>query len=307
MHFDTEITLTGPLRSPAQMLAEQEYDGHASVHDDATAASLGLAGAPIEGPTHFSQFDPLAVALWREAWFERGCISSHFRTMVVEGEQVQATLTTTAANAGRIDARKVDGTPVLTGTASVGPDHPQSELDTRSTTVGPGGPYFVIDQLEVGMRSGGETVSMDHTTANGAGYPFSLADKLGRITEPHPWYTAEDGKASPWGRPIVPIEMISVLANKSGRGWPVRSPALGLFLDLEIRLVDGPVFVDQDYTVEREIVGLNQSRRTESYWTRTTLTDVTTGGVAAVVLLHSGVFKESYPGYPKERLTQPAP
>ena len=36
-------------------------------------------------------------------------------------------------------------------------------------------------------------------------------------------------------------------------------------------MVDGPVFVDQDYTVAHEIVGLGQSRRTESYWTRSTL------------------------------------
>src|SRR6266699_1658930 len=93
MLFTTEITVSGPLGLPAQMLADQEYDGHASVHDGATAASLGLAGAPIEGPTHFSQFDPLAVALWGQSWFERGCLSSHFRTMVVEGEEVQASMT----------------------------------------------------------------------------------------------------------------------------------------------------------------------------------------------------------------------
>ena len=71
---------------------------------------------------------------------------------------------------------------------------------------------------------------------------------------------------------------------------------------MRIRLVEGPVFVGQTYGVEREIVGLGQSRRTESYWTRTTLTDTSTGRVAAVVLLHSGVFKDSYAGYPKERL-----
>ena len=52
----------------------------------------------------------------------------------------------------------------------------------------------------------------------------------------------------------------------------------------------------------REVVGLSQSRRTESYWTRTTLTDAETGRPAASVLLHSGVFKDSYPGYPKDRL-----
>ena len=83
------------------MLAEQSYDGHASVHDEAEAARLGLAGAPIEGPTHFSQFDPLAVALWGSAWFEHGCISSHFRTMVVEGEEVVASMTTTGPAAAR--------------------------------------------------------------------------------------------------------------------------------------------------------------------------------------------------------------
>ena len=96
--------------------------------------------------------------------------------------------------------------------------------------------------------------------------------------------------------------MISVLANKAGKGFPVRTPSLGLFLDLEVRLLAGPIFVDQPYRVEREIVGLSQSRRTESYWTRTTLTDADTGTAAAAVLLHSGVFKESYPGYPAERL-----
>jgi hypothetical protein len=303
MRFDTELTVTGPLRAPAQMLADQEVDGHASVHDGDTAASLGLLGAPIEGPTHFSQFDPMAVALWGPAWFERGCISCHFRTMVVEGEQVQAAMTTTSPTSARIEAHKADGTPVLTGTASIGPDHPESELDARRAAQGEPGDLFIVDQLEVGMqRDDGEVVAMDHTERNGSGYPFSLEEKLAKITEPHPWYTAAGSSSSPWGRAVVPMEMISVLANKSGRGFPVRGPALGLFLDLEIRLINGPVFVEQDYFIKREIVGLSQSRRTESYWTKTTLTDASNDKVAAVVLLHSGVFKESYPDYPKDRL-----
>jgi hypothetical protein len=162
---------------------------------------------------------------------------------------------------------------------------------------------FVVDQLEVGMRGGdGEVVSMSFLGGNGALYPFSLADKLERITEPHPWYTPEGGTSSPWGRAVIPMEMISVLAHRSGDRWPVRSPAIGLFLDMEIRLLAGPVFVDQDYAVQREIVGLSQSRRTESYWTRTVLSDVDNSRPVAEVLLHSGVFKESYPGYPEDRL-----
>jgi acyl dehydratase len=303
MRFATEITLTGPVRSPAQLLAEQSYDGHPSVHDGDTAASLGLAGAPIEGPTHFSQFDPLAVAVWGPAWFEHGCISAHFRNMVVAGEQVQASLTTTGADLATIEAHTTDGRSVLTGTVSVGPEHPETELEARRGRQGDPGELFIVDQLDVGARVvDDEPVAITQDEGNGPLYPFSLAQKLEQITEPHPWYTADGGRSSPWGRAIVPMEMISVLANKAGKGFPVRTPSLGLFLDLEVRLLAGPVFVGQSYRVEREIVGLSQSRRTESYWTRTTLTDVDTGAAAAAVLLHSGVFKESYPGYPAERL-----
>ncbi len=93
--------------------------------------------------------------------------------------------------------------------------------------------------------------------------------------------------------------MISVLASKSGFGWPVRGPALGLFLDLEVRMVNGPIFVDQQYDITRELVALSQSRRTESYRTRSTLSDTGSDDPVAEVLLHSGVFKDSYAGYPK--------
>jgi hypothetical protein len=300
--FATELTVTGPYRSPAQMLEEQQVEGHTSIHDGDTAGTLGLAGAPIEAPTHFSQFDPLAAALWGRDWFERGCISSHFRTMVVEGEQVQASLTTTGPLGGRIEAHKADGTPVLVGTVSVGPDRAPTALDERRAAQGDPGELFIVDQMQVGSRDDGEIASITHDERNGGGYPFSLAEKLARITEPHPWYTPEGGAASPWGRAVVPMEMICVLAHKAGPRWPVRGPVLGLFLDLEIELVDGPVFVGQDYALGRELVGLSQSRRTESHWTRTTLTDTATGKPTAVVLLHSGVFKESYAGYPKDRL-----
>ena len=284
------------------MLAAQEYGGHASIHDQGTADELGLAGAPIEAPTHFSQFDPLAGLAWGPAWFEHGCISGHFTTMVVEGEEVQASLTIDGGSRARISAIKADAAVVLSGTASIGPDHGETELEARRARQRPPSELFIIDQLEIGMRRESGDVAVDHTTGNGPLYPFSLDEKLARITEPHPWYTADGGRRSPWGRAVLPMEMISVLAHKVGVGWPLRSPALGLFLDLEVRLLDGPVFVDQPYRVASEIVGLGESRRTESYWTRTTLTDVESDRPVADVLLHSGMFKESYPGYPADRL-----
>ena len=293
--FETPITLTGPWRSPVQMLQEQSHDGRLSVHDGDTAASLGLTGAPIEGPTHFSQFDPLAHTLWGDAWFERGCISSHFRTMVVEGEDVQASATRTAPDRATIHAYKPDGSPVLEGSISLGPDHPETALEARRARQGDPGELFIVDRLEVGMTLPEPYVDrIPATEWNGPLYPFSLAAKAAAITEPSPWYTGD----SPWGGPIVPFEMLSVLANKSGRGFPVRGPALGLFLDLEVRMVAGPVLADHDYELQRTVIGLSQSKRTESYWTETTVTDPATRDVVAVVVLHQGVFKESFAAYP---------
>lgn len=290
--FETELTITGPPRSPAQMLAEQTYDGHTSVHDEDTAASLGLRGAPIEGPTHFSQFDPLAALVWGERWFATGCISAHFQTMVVEGEQVTASLTLLDEGRARVGAVKPDGSVVLTGTASVGPDHGPSELDARLAKAGGEGSFRILDQLELGMRSdaGEQTMTLDDS--NGHLYPFSLAEKLARITEPHPWYAGP----SPWGGPVVPFEMVSVLAFRRSPSFPVRTPSVGLFVDLEVRMHAGPVMVGRPYHVVHELVGLGQSRRTESYWTRTTLSSVASGDPVASVLLHQGVFKDSYTG-----------
>jgi len=302
MSFETPITrdgetLTGPLRAPAQMLAEQEYGGHTSVHDDATAARLGLAGAPIEGPTHFSQIDPLAVDRWGPAWFERGCVSSHFLNMVVEGERVRAVLDPVTPTMARIGVEKEDGTPVLVGTASIGRDD-VTELDERRRRgLDDPGQLHIVDQLEIGMQVAvPEPVTMDVDGHNGSLYPFTLAQKLARITERSSWYLP-DG-SSPWGAPIVPTEMISVIAHRSNVHFPVRGPAVGLFIDLEVRFVDGPVFVGRPYRVEHTLVGIGQTKRVESYWTETTLVDDETGAHAATVLLHQGVFKASYADYP---------
>ena len=302
MSFDTEIVRTGdhlrgPFRRPVQMLAEQEYAGHTSVHDDDTAAALGLAGAPIEGPTHFSQVDPLAVAQWGRDWFERGCISAHFLNMVVEGEEVGVSFEPTSPTLARIVAEKADATPVLTGTASIGHDDATELDDRRRRGLDDPGQLHIVDQLEIGMQvSVPEPVTMGFDDHNGNLYPFTLAQKLERITECSSWYRP-DGD-SPWGAPIVPTEMISVIAHRSNAHLPVRGPAIGLFIDLEVRFVDGPVVVGRPYRVEHTVVGVGQTRRVESYWTESTITDAETGVHTATVLLHQGVFKASYAAYP---------
>ena len=308
--FETDIAddgarLIGPWRSPRQMLAEQVYDDHVSIHDDATAKRLGFKGGTIEGPTHFSQFAPLGWRLWGEDWFETGCLSAHYRNPVFEGEEVQAFMMKPPAGARETDILMVkrDGAEVLRGTASIAGARGPTALERRLAEGLPPLPDPVIlADVRIGMKTGRQRVRMDFDQNMGALYPFSLRRKLAVITEPSWLYDPGTARDSRWGRAVVPFEMLSVLLQYSARddGFPVRGPAVGLFADQEIRLVEGPLFVAEDYELEREIVAISASRRTESLWVRTSVKRPGTDRVVAVMLLNLASLKDSYAPYAAE-------
>lgn len=295
--------IEGPLRTPAQMLAKQSYDGHSSIHDDAEAERLGIKAGPIEGPTHFSQFSPYLVELFGQAWFERGCFSTHFQNMVVEGEQVRVFIEPKSDSYAYCRAEKADGTPVLEASATLGTDHGVTLLEARMAKLRPAGELVILADMDVGMTGpDDELVRMDPDQNMGDLYPFSLTEKLAHITEPMDWY--HDASASPWGRAIVPTEMVSVLGNYTGGmvKWPVKRPSIGLFADLEIRMVNGPLFVGETYRLKREVVALSQSRRVENYWVLTKFFDESGTDLKAEMLLNHGIMKASYPDYPEALL-----
>ena len=304
--FDTPLesigqVLAGPWRKPFNMLLDQTYDGHVSLHDDAMAQKLGFKAGPIEGPTHFSQFAPLGEAIWGERFLREGCISTHFRNMVVEGEEVRAFIEREPGeDHAKIWAQKRDGTEVLKGTASVGPQAPPSALDMRLGELSPLEQPVILRDLKVGQRTKRMPIRMDADQHMGDLYPFSLNQKLAKITENSPWYS---GKDTPWSRPIIPFEMVSVLVQYLAREdrLPIKGPAIGLFADLEIRMIDGPLFVGEDYEIEREIVALSGSRRTESYWTRTSIFRPGQSQVIATMLLNQASLRDSYAPYAEER------
>lgn len=297
--------LKGPLRSPVNMLTEQKYGGHKSLHDDAEAARLGIKAGPIEGPTHFQQFVPLLAEVWGKDWFERGCFSCHFLNMVFDGEKVRAEVDRPAPGATRTLARafKEDGTPVLEASASLGPDHGETLLEGRMNALRPANDLVILADMRVGLAGAAEErVVMGPDQHMGDLYPFSLAEKLNVITENDPMYS--DATASAWGNPVIPLEMVSVLANYTANTarFPVKHPSIGLFADLEIRMIEGPLLVGEEYVLRREVVALSESRRVENYWIRTRIFDASGQKQAAEMLLNHGVMKASYPHYPKERL-----
>ena len=181
MSFETPIYLCGPPRKPLQMLVDQKYSGHASIHDDAVAEKLGFRAGPIEGPTHFSQFTPLCAYLWGQSWFEQGFISAHYQNMVVEGEEVRAfvALPHNGATSTTAWAAKVDGTPVLEASVSIGPTAGGTLLEQRMKTLRPAGRLVILADLAVGMRgSADEPVRMDMDQHMGALYPCKQRSKL---------------------------------------------------------------------------------------------------------------------------------
>ncbi len=303
MTFSTPLTLCGPLRKPLQMLEEQTYDGHTSIHDDDMAEKLGFRAGPIEGPTHFSMFPPLLERIFGQEWYERGCLSAHYQNMVVEGEEVRAfaEIPPAGSNRTRVWAEKADGTPVLEASATIGPDHGETLLEARMAKLRAPEKLLILEDLHVGMKGKqDERVRMDPDQHMGDLYPFSLNQKLDKITEASPWYS--DASASPWGRAIIPLEMVSVLAEYTARsaGFPVKGPAVGLFADQEIRMIDGPLFVSEDYLIRREIAALSESRRTESYWVRTRIFDKDGKTLKAEMLLNHATLKHSYAGYQEQ-------
>ncbi|PWE80048.1 hypothetical protein XF30_27925 [Bradyrhizobium sp. SUTN9-2] len=303
--FDTEITetaeaLIGPWRQPRQMLQAQTYDAHASIHDDATAQKLGFKGGTIEGPTHFSQFAPLGERLWGQAWFEIGCLSAHYRSVCYEGEEVQAILAKPLPGTRQCQIQMVkrDGTEVLRGTASVGDLPVATALEARLGELKPLTDPVILRDVKVAQTSKRQSVRMAFDQNMGDLYPFSLRQKLAVITESSPYYSGAD---NPWGKPIIPMEMLSVLFQYRSKDdpLPAKGPAVGLFADQEIRLLKGPLFEGEEYEVEREVVALSGSRRTESAWVKTRVFDKA-GTMVAAMMLNMATLKESYAPYEEE-------
>ena len=285
------------------MLAVQEYEGHASIHDDATAQKLGFRGGTIEGPTHFSQFAPLGFAAWGEQWLTHGCLSVHYRAPVFEGDGVRAFLRRSAEDSriAEIWMESAEGTEILRGTAAVGPDFPTSALDLRLHALPALTDPVILADVQLGPIAARRKARMSPNQHMGAMYPFTLSQKLERITEPSSWYISDN---TPWGRAIIPLEMVSVLFQQGidDAAFGERGPAVGLFADQEIRLVDGPVFVDQEYDITREVLAFSGSRRTESMWVRSILYQAGTEQVVATMLLNMATLKQSYQRYDADHI-----
>ena len=305
--------LVGPVRRPYNDLMTQAVGGgHKAIHDEETAAGLGFdGGAPIHGTTHWSQFTPLLLSAFGHEWFESGTLSSFFLTPVAHREPVVAFMRCPAPGQRSVDCwmEKADGAKVFAGTAAIGPTE-DTVVQRRLAPARAGLPprtRLVLARFALGETSARETgCRIDFGSEIGPLFPYTLEQKNAIITEPHPWFE-RGGGGSPWGRAVLAPEMLNALcfhtshnARFSGGGH-ADPAAVGLFGACEVTIVDGPVSPGVDYDVEREIVGLGETKGTEFYWVKTTLFRPGTDAVVAVMYLQQLLLKRSYPGYEQKR------
>src|SRR5690606_39371877 len=118
----------------------------------------------------------------------------------------------------------------MSASVGIGPEDGPSQLNERMTRLSPPERLVILADLQEGMQGAREErVRMDADQHMGDLYPFSLNQKLERITENSPWYSQAD--SSPWGRAIIPLEMVSVLEEYRSKlaAFPVKQPVIHLF------------------------------------------------------------------------------
>ena len=223
--------LMSEARRPRNDLALQELKGASrpAIHDAGVAKAAGLKDAPIHGTTHMTQFQPLLHERFgSREWEETGALALLFHEPVAHREPVVAYVGDKIEGAAHVPVwmeRVRDGTRVLSGTASVGRLDPNVRDDSAVRRAlakaiarpSPSVPLAIV-RVQVGETSVRESgVALRFDGANiGPLFPYAYRDKLTRLTEPHPWFTREGGRASPWGRPVLPLEMHNVLMCVSG-------------------------------------------------------------------------------------------
>jgi hypothetical protein len=249
--------ITGPVRHPRNLSARAA----GTIHDDATATSLGFRGGTVAGSIHMDQFPPLLVEAFGSRWFESGSLSLYFRHATVDGEPVTALLGRPPA--GEPDAQvpasaiTADGTLVAEGTAAAGNPRQVSALRSRDLRA--------VDPAELRILRGlrpGDTIGDCQVKADGERQRSVIEQNA--MTEPLAWYTGN----SPWGGPIAaPSTVVSMLYADLLAGLrDTMGRHVGLFGAIEIRFPGGPVFLDRTYRVTGEIVAVSQTPKTEVLW-----------------------------------------
>ena len=276
--FDTQITLTGPWRGPGpDARRSSPTTGTPSVHDGDTAASLGLIGAPDRGADPLQPVRPAGRRAVGRVVVGAGL---HQQPLPDDGRRGRAGAGVGDDDQRRrlasIEAHKADGTPVLGGTISLGPDHPRDRA--RGPAGGAGRPGRAVHHRPARGRHGAlrrrssrrsrSTRATDRRTRSRSPRRRPRSPSRARGTRP----TARP--SNPWGQVDRAVRDAQRADQQVGSRLPGAGPGRsGCSSTSRCGWSTARCSSTSDYELHREVVGLSQSQRTESYWTETTVTE----------------------------------
>lgn len=274
--------MAGPVRKPVNF----SRDAKGSIHDDATAQTLGFRGGTVAGNIHFEQFTPLLLARFGEGWRKHGGLSLHFVNATTDGEPVQA-FVGPAEQIGPDLSRAMtwmetpDGVRVNEGTAWLGGDDPGSALRLRMAAQRPATDLRILKGSKVG-----DIVHDIPSRLDGA---ISLRRVEG-VTEP----MAEYRDATRFGELVAaPAVAIDVLRTVETPLFNAGADFVGMFGAIELQYLDGPIFLDRDYLADARLMALGESPKTEVAWYESTLRDAKDGRLVARLLMMTRLLKAS--------------
>ena len=290
---DPGITIAdGVISGPLRRSINNSRNAKGSIHDDATASKLGFRGGTVAGSIHNELFPPLLLKAFGPRWFESGTLSMYYMNATTDREAVRAFLKQPPEGAADAQVEawvlRDDGMQVAQGTASVGNPGVPTALQSRPLDRFEVGDLRLLKGVQPGQRFEPVTVSVT---------PEQQAERQKVTTEPLDWFVGD----SPWGGSVVALApMVQMLYAKSVatlRGGI--GQAVGLFGAIELRNVNGPVFVGKEYTCTGEVLAVGQSPKTEYMWFETGLDDESGKRIAEMRMLLRWM-KASSPLYANE-------
>ena len=268
--------LAGPVRRPVNF----SRGAVGSIHDDATAQTLGFRGGTVAGNIHFEQFPPLLLARFGEGWRGRGGLSLYFLNATTDGEPVQAFVGPAQDMGSGVQRAAAwmetpEGVRVSEGTAWAGGDDPGSALRLKVAQQRPASDLRILKSSKVG-----DAVRDVPSRLDG---PTSLR-RLEGVTEPLPEYR---DPALFGGQVAAPAVAIEDPLFRLGKDY------VGMFGAIELEFLDGPVFTDRDYLVDGRVLALGESPKTEVAWYESTLREAKDGRPVARLIMMSRLLKAS--------------
>jgi len=281
--------LAGERRSPTNFAAWRT----GGIHDDKAARTIGFKGGLVSGLIHNEQFMPLALQAFGPRWFERGCYSFFYRTPTYDLESVQAFMCDPGGQTDNVQvdawSETEDRQKVAEGTISMGQVSELTALRRRFEERPASGELRIFRDVQPGQSLGEVVRRFPLQVPPGGEGQISRRENT---TEPLEWYFGD----SPWGRPIANSMGIARLMRPSLAGTGA-AHGLGLDGGIEVRFVNGPIFLDKDYILTGRILGTSQSPKTENVWWESSLRDPETDTVVAQMFMMSCAFKRSSPLY----------